>query len=85
MLAKFIFALILLCGSVSSATAEECGGLGDAFVLQSQHQADNFNNVYGDCTNFYWLDIDSGEDIENLDGRSGKMEGHSESEDYVSA
>ena len=63
-------ALVLLYGSVSFATAEECGGPGDAIVLQSQRQVDNFNNDYGDCTNVYRLDIDSREDITNLDGLS---------------
>ena len=37
---------------------------------QSQHQVDNLNNDFGDCTNVYRLDIDSGEDITNLDGLS---------------
>ena len=39
-------------------------------MLQSQRHVDNFNNDYGDCTNVYRLDIDSREDITNLDGLS---------------
>ena len=40
-------------------------------MLQSQRQVDNFNNDYGDCKSVYQLEIDSGEDITNLDGLSG--------------
>ncbi len=47
-LTKSIVALVFLCGSVSFVTAEECGGPGDAIVLQSQRQVDNFNNDYCD-------------------------------------
>ena len=70
-LTNSIVALVLLCCSVPFVSAEECGGSGATIVLQSQRQVDNFNNDYGDCKSVYQLEIDSGEDITNLDGLSG--------------